>query len=228
MCNGESLIDFVHTRVVTPEMWVSRTELFEGQSVPGHPSREPFYDAPSAYGGFSMENLIGVGSLVGSAAPLLELMHRYNCRYRDAGFGRPLNGAVIDGGHSGILDGTNARIEQETSGVHLVALFNKRAPGNQESHGHAMTKLLLPIIRDNPIIWPEQSVDGFWVGPDHHPSHGFGGFDVPFEDLGDAAAQVEDGAKLRMHPGASAWTGVLDKKLLIDAPHGTAVIGAAP
>ena len=82
-------------------------------------------------------------------------------------------------------------------------------------------------VIDSGVIteWPTTCVDGKWVNFSSRTS-GFGGFSDPFNNMNSALAQTTDGTKLHFQVGSSGyWSGTIDKKMLLDCPWGTVVIG---
>ena len=162
-----------------------------------------------------MENKTGEGNLVGSAAPLLTFLDRYNAR----------SGAFLtspgEDAKNGGLDGTSTRIQQYLDGFNIVVLFNSGG-------GHA--DIVLPQVYAligwaTGIDWESlKCIDGFWVDFNASAS-GFGGYNDPFHTMTSTLTAITDGTKLRVKPGSSNWSGTISTRTLIDAPFGTAIIG---
>lgn len=74
--------------------------------------------------------------------------------------------------------------------------------------------------------WPTERCDGFWVtlGAER-PTAGQGGYHSNYQGFQSALQRVTDGSDLRLRPGRQNWTGVIRKRLRIDAPEGVAVLG---
>ena len=229
--------EMIRQRVLTPEIWVPSTEIMLGRDLrPDQSQREPEYIAsssacrnlldpydiyppsfdwyvPCPYGGLLMEVKTGEGNLVGSAAPLLIFLDNYN-----AWTGAPITSPAGDWKNGG-LDGTSTRIQQWFDGFNVVVLFN---------HGGGHADEVMPDVRSlipGSIDWPSlKSIDGFWVDF-NASSSGFGGHDDPFYTMNDTLSATTDGTKLRFKPGTSNWTGTISKRMMLNTPVGTAIIG---
>lgn len=239
--SGTSLLNFYRSRVLSPAMWVPRQEIFTGRSLrTAQNPREPSYlcsfcsvtnifDAtgPSVqnpYGGFHLEAFTGHGNLVSSAAPLLTYMDHYRVGVQamdGAGLPVPLlpfNGRPFQGG----MDGTSTCMWQRGDGINIVVLFPTRRAGNM---AQVAAQLVSNTIDASISNWPTLAVDGFWIDFAAPPSNTeVGGYDHPFRNL-DQGLAVGAGAKIRLKPGSSTWTGTISHKVQIDAPLGTAIIG---
>jgi subtilisin family serine protease len=62
-------------------------------------------------------------------------------------------------------------------------------------------------------------VDFAWTGPEK------GTLLAPFNTVSEAVASAPNGGTVFFQPGASNWTGTVQKPLLLEAPHGSVVIG---
>ena len=236
---GQPHTDMIRQMVLTPDIWVPSTEVMLGRDLRDDQSpREPRYVAsssnctnlidptdmyppsgdmvvPCPYGGLLMAEKTGEGNLVGSAAPLMMFMNHY-----DSWFGTPLTGPINQFKNGG-LDGTSTRIEQRDTGFNVAILFPKGG-------GHADT--LMPQVYTFiglavGVDWASlKSIDGFWVDF-NATSSGFGGHDDPFHTMNNMLSATTDGSKIRFKQGTSNWTGTIAKKMLLNSPFGTAIIG---
>jgi hypothetical protein len=159
---------------------------------------------------------------------LLKLLDKYKFALEDSGEHLTMPGKY-NSCHTGELPGTETTACQRTDGINIVVLFNKVHPENS-NHGYELKEKIETIIgaleNDPSFTWPDQAVDGFWLDFDSIPNGNFyGGHDDPFPSFGTALARVSDGTKLRIKAGSSSWTGVISKRLLLDAPYGKVVIG---
>jgi CubicO group peptidase (beta-lactamase class C family) len=223
--------DVIRQRVLTPEIWVPSTEVIFGRTfLANQNQREPryvggtnctnVYDPYGAtvlcpYGSFDMESKTGEGNLVGSAAPLLIFLDNYN-----AWTGAPITSPAGDWKNGG-LDGTSTRIQQRTDGFNVVALFP-----HSGGHGDEVVPQVYDLIDwATGIDWDSlKCIDGFWVDF-NESSSGFGGHDDPFHTMNETLNATTDGTKLRFKPGTSNWTGTISKRMMLNTPVGTAIIG---
>ncbi len=236
---GENVAAQVRRRILTPDMWIPATEVFTGRTFyEDTDPREPYYIhsgmwsnvfdptgdlVPAPYGGWDQWALQGHGNLVSSAVPLLKFLDNYVVSGNNIGI--PLITALTDtnwSAHGGGMAGTSTVALQHGGNINIVVLFNER---NDDALG-ALVDMLLDLIDGwgYPQNWPTFCVDGFWLDFNATVS-GFGGYDGPFHTMETALASTADGTKLRIKPGTSNWTGKISKKMLIDAPFGTVIIG---
>jgi hypothetical protein len=228
----------IRQRVSTPDIWIPSTEIFLGtdfrsEQNPREPKyvesgscvnlRDPYLVYPSIYnyvpcpyGGLLMGVKTGEGNLVGSAAPLLIFMHHY-----DSWTGAPIS-SPINRWKNGGLNGTSTRIQQWSDGFCAVLLF-------PEGGGHADT--LMPAVRSKlvelnaTVDWDSlKEIDGFWVDF-NASSSGYGGHDDPFNNMNTLLTQTGNGTKVRFKNGSSSWTGTISKRMMLNTPSGTAIIG---
>ncbi len=229
--------EFITSYVLTGQDWIPRTEVFNATTPQGTQHfREPTYyggngctnvynvggpTVPCAYGSFPVENFVGHGHLVSSAAALLEFANRFVV------FG-PNSGApwtsTTSASHTGGMSGTSTIMSQRADDIHVVVLFNGSDSPNGGSHAANIANLIYGKI-DRGVTWPTRSVDGFWVDFGSGSS-AIGSYDNSFTDVDNALSWTEDGTKLRFKPGSSGnWSGTITQRVLMDAPLGTAVIG---
>jgi CubicO group peptidase (beta-lactamase class C family) len=241
--SGRSLVDYLHRRVLTPAMWVPATELqvgrtFRADQDPREPNyyststgdniydnSEPYEQVATPYGTWPQTGLAGYGSFIASAPAILAFLDRYHTGVYDPRIGEPIstsNPLTGREGHNGILTGTNSYMAQRTDDVNVFIVFNKRG----ESHFATgfYSDHLEPLL-DAVTTWPTDTSDGFWVSTAGTGSSGTGGYNDVFASVGAAVSYAQDGSKLRLNPGTSMWTGVLETQLLIDAPRGSASLG---
>lgn len=244
--SGMSYIDFVRSRVLTPDMWVPWTDIRIGQPFPeNQPGRETWYDSTNnavckyqhageppcdsniveeCYGGRDFQARTGEGAIVASAAPLLRLADTYDIGTYSPTVGQTLDSGPINGGKDGGNDGVNTYLQQRSDGVNFFVFFNRRSSGT--NFGDQFAPLLNSILNSQ-SSWPTVPVDGFWVYVYQDPAAQglYGSYNRPYNELTEALPQLADGSIINFWPGTSDWTGIIDKKLLLRAPIGTATIG---
>ncbi len=242
--SGMSYINFVRSRVLTPNMWVPWTDIRVGQSFPeNQPLRETWYDSTTnrvckyqrdgipacdtntveeAYGGRDFEARTALGALVVSAATLLRLAETYNIATFSANIGQPLGGVRINGNKNGGNDGVNTFLQQRTDGVNFFVFFNQNSGGT--NFGNQFAGQLNNLLNSQ-ASWPTVPIDGFWVHPDLGFQGLYGSYNRPYDQLTEALPQLGDGSIVNFWPGVSTWTGTINKKLLLRAPIGIARIG---
>jgi len=120
------------------------------------------------------------------------------------------------------MAGTNTFASQRFDGVNVVVLLNTR----NDPALDALYDAIHGVLNDtqNPITWPITCVDGFWADFNAATS-GFGGYNDPFNSINAVQASTTDGTKLHIKGGSTPWSGILNKKMLIDARSGNVVIG---
>ncbi len=240
---GMGLMDYIRTEVLTPAMWVPNQEVIFGRTFAANQNpREPYYQCagscectnvfnpggstvPCPYGNWHHEAFLGHGNLVVSAAPLLTYMNSYQIGV-GAGAGALLQPGSfgVAGNHAGRLVGTSTIAWQRGDGINCVVLFTRGGGSHAEDFSVLLDGLIDWLVADPQYPWPTTSVDGFWVDFNYSSGSGVGGYNVPFNSMPQALG-VGAGAKLRLKPGSTSWTGIISSRTLIDAPLGTAVIG---
>lgn len=244
--SGMSYIDYVRSRILTPNMWVPWTDVRVGRTFPENQSvREAYYDSTSnvtlvlphggdaacdgdsverAYGGYDHEARVGQGAMVVSAATMLRQLDTYNVQVFSNNIGTPLSGTPVNGNHNGgfASAGVNTFMRQRTDGVSFFVFFNRDSAGT--NFGNQFDALLNPQIAAQ-VDWPDDCIDGFWVHPSQALPGVYGSFDRPYADLTEALPQLGDGSRVNIKSGNSDWTGTIDKKVMLRAPQGTARIG---
>ncbi|NOT02304.1 MAG: serine hydrolase [Phycisphaerales bacterium] len=239
--SGLSLLDFVRQRVLTPNMWVPSTEIFFGQSQSQN-FREPVYDNDGGtcsnvfnplgphvlcpYGGWQQEWFVGHGNLVASAAPLLIYMDHYQVNV-GGDCGTPLNGSSPHGAsHTGQLRGTSTLMRQFSTENNIVVLFPADGNSTYSDNGYAadMGAIITNVIADG-VTWPTTCVDGTWIDFEGFFPLSFGSYNYPYFSIATGIGGATDGTRIRLKPGSTNWTGTINKRLRIDAPFGTAIIG---
>lgn len=225
--SGQSFSSYVSQHVLTKNMWVPSTDLFPGLPFSQTGLREPHYfsegtvtnvydlEGPAVawpYGGFNVEGMLGSTSMVASAAPMLTFASLYPERW------------------IGSMPGSSTRIltSSNDSDVHIVVLCNERFDDESSNNwaGDTVALAIDAVIGDG-VTWPTTCIDGQWVGCLGHWPGGNGSYNNPYKNMPWALFNMTAGTKLLLHPGDYAWTGVLDKKLLLDAPLGAARLGMA-
>ncbi len=237
--SGMTYQDFVRDFVLTSDDWIPSSEVFRGRTLLADTNfREPLYDGASGcdsvfdpdgdtvscpYGSWHLEAMVGHGNLVVSAAPLLRFANRFTLG--GSSIGQVHGGsASADVGHAGCFDGTSTIVKHLTSDTHLVVLYAQGSICSSAAPDTA--ERILSEIEDNITVWPTLDVEGFWL--DFTSPEGFyGSYDLPFASIDYALGETEPGTKLRVMPGSSGtWSGVIDQKMLIDAPFGDAILGS--
>lgn len=238
--SGMSLLQYVRTFILTPDMDVPNQELIFGRSKDSANSwREPHYQCSACsvqdvffpdgapvenpYGGWNHEAFVGHGNLVASAMPLLAYMDRYQVGIQ-LGAGVPLApGAVGNGGFNGAIDGISTCVLQRGDGINIVCLLTKRT--GAIDHANEVVGLISNIITNTITSWPTTTSDGFWTDFNIVPGNfETGGYHKPFHSFTQAIG-VGAGAKIRLKPGSTNWTGTISQRMTIDAPLGSATIG---
>ena len=247
-------LSYLRTRVFTPSLWIPSTEVIQAATYRSQSNvREPWYrtrftsfdvqepggDAPivnAAYGSFDLTARLGQGGIVASAAAMLELGNRHHIQVGNiTGSGRFIglsidanNPLTVEESHNGGQPGVNTQLWHRTDGVVAFVFFNKNAGDDNRSHygGQLRTKLNTLIAGMSDSEWPTASSDGFWVLPQSgEPDTGLGGYHSPYKGFASAVNRVRDHSRVRLKPGTTSWTGLISKRLFLDAPLGTAVLG---
>lgn len=240
---GQAFIDVVRQQILTPAMWVPATEVQMGRTFRADQDpREPRYDhdgtspniydntppyeqVPSPYGQWPQNGLTGFGGMVASAPAMLEFLARYHSVPFRTEFGERMGAEGPSGGaHAGSLRGTNTWMQQRPDSVYAFIAFNSR-PGGDDHYGEMFYTEHLESLLNGVTAWPEATSDGFWVSTSGTGSSGTGGYNDVFASVGAALSYAQPGSKIRLNPGASDWTGVLQQRMLFDAPRGAASIG---
>ncbi|NBC19102.1 MAG: serine hydrolase [Bacteroidetes bacterium] len=240
---GQSLGTYLRQNILTPNMWVPATELQLGRTfrVDQDP-REPLYDSPNTgpnvfegmepeevptpYGWWHQAGLQSFGGFIASAPTMLAFLQRYHTGVWDNRIGQPITSGLpvnSERNHNGILDGLNTLMVQRPDGVNVFIAFNQR--GDPQFANTFYSNRLQPLLDGGNITWPETTSDGFWIDTGGTGSGGVGGYHAAFGSFAAALAYVQDGSKLRLFGGTTGWTGTLSKRLLLDAPLGSAVLG---
>ena len=237
----------LHNQVLTPDMWVPTGELLQGRTLPlNRNAREPLYTGgssgqsvfdsfpfvvPEPYGRWDMDNMLAHGGIIVSAASMLEFGSRYEVWYPNVGTARSATSAS-GGSHTGALTGTSSVIwpRGDADGLVIYAAFNHR-----KDDGNSNADEIAPLVRGRiantlglSLSWPTVTCDGFWVsaGSGTGGTVGRGGYHDPYRGFEKAWAQTTAGSRIRLKPGNNAWSGVLNRRMRLDAPEGAARIGA--
>ena len=237
--SGMSLLQYVRTKILTPSMDVPNQELIFGRTFDSWNSpREPTYQCSACsvqnvfnpggsqvqnpYGGWHHEAFMGHGNLVASAAPLLEYMDRYQVGVQ-SGAGVPLPSGSFGNffQFNGAIDGISTTIRQRGDAINIVVLLSKR---QGVDHAGEVAGLISNIITNTNPTWPTGTADGFWTDFNDGGGLQVGGYHHPFGSMSQAIG-VGAGAKVRLKPGSTSWTGTISHRVRFDAPLGTATIG---
>lgn len=244
--SGMSHINYVRQNVFGPMPWMPVTEVVRGRTmIADRDPREPWYDDDAMVqnvfdpdgdnvrrpeGGWDHEARVGQGGYVVSTTALLHLAEMYSISDRqsaDPTYGTLVNGARQYRWHNGSMPGgTMSMLVQRADGVNYVVIFNKRGNDVDSGNGYhiAIRDLIDAEIDGGGFTWPSQGVDGQWIDfAGAFP--GDGSFENPWGAVSVALADSPDEATLNVKPGSSVWTGVIDQRVRIRAPLGTATIG---
>lgn len=238
---------YVQQQVLTPAMWVPGTEMEDARTFRAdRNAREPWYRSADLawnvysplqlvsrpYGGFDVEARLAQGGIIASAAAMLELGERYHISPGSSIIGLPVDADTplsSNEAHNGAQSGVNTYLWHRTDDTVVFVFFN-RSKSEYEGSGHYGTdfiNLIDPILdAGTQFTWPGTSSDGFWVTLGvEQPAVGFGGYHSTYRGFASAASRCASGSKVRLKAGSQPFTGVVNKKLLIDAPLGSAIIG---
>lgn len=245
--SGLPLEWYVWTHILTSDQWTPITEIFAGRTLRDwqYP-REPEYvseimmanvfdpeeTVSEPYGGWELEAKVGFGGFAASAPAMLVFADIYRLNNPDPG--TPLTEGWTGTGHfNGSLAGTNTSLRQFNSNQRTIRMFvgfNKRIEDgivNPPPHwANNFMNAHWESILDSSQDWPTTTADGFWTLPPAGGGSGVGGFHRPFRGFQQMLDSTTSGSKIRLLPGTTNWTGEINKKLLIDAPIGSATIGA--
>ena len=235
--SGQSYLSFIRSNILTPSMWVPSTEIFTGRTFGANQNiREPYYDGSGfcssvfdsvsgpldcPYGHWEQEVMIGHGNLVMSAAPMLVYMDNYRVAVGGNSGTRFTENATRGGVHNGSLDGTNSSMWQRSDGISIVVLMNSR----EGEDPAAQVASAVDALIDAGVTWPTMAVDGFWIDFNSATLAEVGGYSQPYRTMTMALGNTTNGSKYRLKPGSTTWRGVINKKVRIDAPLGTARLG---
>ncbi len=194
------------------------------------------------YGHRDLEARLAHGGVMASAPVLLMLAQHYHVGSgtRSESIGTPREETDITSGlwHGGAQDGVSTFLGQRTDGTNIFIFLNRRTSdatasdlyfndGDASDQSDKGIQALIEDLNDSDN-WPTTTSDGFWVAPftvSGDEQRAKGAFDAPLNGFGEASARLQDGSKVRLKPGTHDWTGTIEKKMLIDAPLGTVVIG---
>lgn len=199
----------------------------------------PIETVPREYGGYSLPTIVAHGGLIASAPTMLALGNAYHLDYPDIGEENTPSNPTGEQGHAGALFGLLTFIDHRSDGVVVYAAINRRFENGveiplvplQNQPATSLKKLINNLLDAGPgndWSWPANtfSSDGYWVTPTSAlPDTGLGGYDSPWRGFGAALTKADANTRLRLRTGSSTWTGVINKRLLIDAPLGAVVIG---
>lgn len=237
-------LNYLHQQVLTPDMWVPSTELVRTRTFDAdNDPREPRYQSDiagcvfdegceggleprEAYGGVDMEARLGQGGISASASAMLHLARNYHI---SPGTGQRIVDVPFSGteSHNGALPGINTLlVHTDNTGDGDICLFI--AFSRDASEGHYATEFFEQIENDllhESQTWPTKRCDGFWVAPAGGGSAVHGSYTYPFQSMASAVAATTAGSRLRLKPGSGAFSGTLNKRLILDAPLGAATLG---
>jgi N-acyl-D-amino-acid deacylase len=206
---------------------------------------------PAQYGGnYHLETMLAHGGLIASAQAVLRFGSRFAVGYTTRGSGATQSNDIglpvapagfADGSdslHTGSLPGTSTILRQRGIGAGaaddevLFIAFNERhepPPGVPTDDWALRASGLVAAYLDVVAAagtWPSNRCDGFWVSLGAEDSAaGHGGYHSNFQGLQTALNRVADGSDLRLRQGHQNWTGVIHKRVRLDAPEGPVILG---
>ena len=243
---SNSNVTYIRQNILRPDMWVPSTEVIRARTFKDDQNpREPWYrNSPTvwsvfnslelveqAYGGFDVEARIGQGGIAASPAAMLTFAQHYRVGYNGRDIGMPLDevplGANEVTSHNGSQAGVATILVQRSDGINVFIAFNERADTGEGHHATTCyNDHVAPALANaNLYSWPSTTSDGFWIVPNLDFALGFGGYNSPLMGIQTAIDATTNGSKWRIKPGVSTFTGVINQKVLIDAPLGNARIG---
>ena len=85
---------------------------------------------------------------------------------------------------------------------------------------------MIPLVTlDTTVDWNSlKEIDGFWIDF-NAASSGYGGHNDPFNNMVTALNDTTSGTKFRLKDGATSWTGKLSRRMMLNTPSGSAIIG---
>lgn len=205
----------------------------------------PIDNLPLPYGGYHIETMLAHGGLVASAQAMLRFGSLYSVQYQSVGagatrantMGQPISAAnpMANALHTGSLPGTSTILQQRAYGagtaddVVVYIAFNERdesSAGNDWASQAAGAVVGFLDVVNAAGTWPTEMCDGFWVtlGAENLTA-GFGGYHSAYQGFQSALNRVTDGSYLRLRPGGQNWTGVISKRVRLDAPEGGVRLG---
>jgi hypothetical protein len=132
---------------------------------------------------------------------------------------------MANAAHSGRLDGCNTWLQQRSDGVVFYLALNATDFGSPD-YAQALATQINRQLSIGGYTWPGLTSDGFWVTLGAEvPSAGFGAYDSNYRGFQSALNRVSDGSSLRLRAGRQNWTGVINKRVFLDAPEGLAHLG---
>lgn len=238
-----SYLAHLRGQTLTPDMWVPSGEFGQGRSlVTDRHEREPRYTGgepvfsvfdsvplfvPEQYGGWNLEGMLANGGIIASAQAMLEFGSRYLVWYPDIG----TSAAVLShggGSHTGALTGNSSVLWPRGDAANTVvyAAFNLRNDANGDHLAGEVRTRVASFINAFGFAWPTDTCDGFWVfAGSGGGTVGRGGYHDPYRGFANAWAETTGGSRIRLKAGNNPWSGVLNRKMRLDAPEGTARIG---
>jgi CubicO group peptidase (beta-lactamase class C family) len=249
--SGTNHLSYLRNNVIGPLDWAPVTELVQGRTFPGdRDPREPWYDDDAMVqnvfdpdgpavrrpdGGWDHEARIGQGGIACSTTMMLHLAENYyisDNQNSDPTYGLPTDGVRDDRWHNGAMPGgTMSMLVQRSDGINFAVIFNKNGndvnspdPNNPTGYHFAIKAAIEDAIDAGGFTWPAQGVDGQWTDF-NEVGVGDGSFEDPWNDVPTTLAQIADEGTVNIKPSTSDWTGVINQKVRIRAPLGTAVIG---
>ena len=242
---GVSLTTYIRSNIITPDLWVPNTEVVRGRTFRSDQDpREMYYDesfpmvwsiyppyllVERPYGGWDHEARIGQGGHVVSAAAVLEFVQRYHVGAFSDDIGKPIDATNPLSGseqHGGSQGGLNSCIwQREQGGVRLNVFVALNSNSGAANYATSLNSMIVQTLDGGGITWPTGTADGFWTVTNGVTNTGAGAYNVPYGSFTHAMSTAGSGAKLRLTPGARNWTGIITKRLTLDAPLGAVILG---
>jgi hypothetical protein len=235
--SGMSHIDFIKQNVLGPIDWMPVSEVVYGRTFESDLDlREPWYDnyemaqnvfdpdgdpVRRPHGGYEHELHFASGALVLSTTAMLHLAETYYVN-GETTYGAPTNGVRDTRNHSGLLWGTESRIQQREDGINFAIVFNKGTVGT--TYSGDMRDLINDEIDNGGFVWPTRGVDGQWADF-NELALGEGSFEEPWNNVTLALGEIADEGTLNIKQGTSSWTGTINQTVRVRAPLGTVRIG---
>ena len=188
------------------------------------------------------------GGLIATAQAMLRFGHLYSVGYATIGagatqvntIGQPLTTPppmAADTWHTGGLPGTSTILRQIGGGpgrqddlVIYIAFNERNESGSNADWATDASTLVRNQLNSVPAGgWPTATCDGYWVDLGaEFATAGHGGYHSTFRGFQTALNRIGDGSFLRIKPGSQAWSGRIDKRLILDAPEGPVTLGRQP
>jgi len=183
------------------------------------------------YGGWEQEVFLGHGDLVTNTETVLEFLDRYAVWYDlDVG-GLPIGSQLSSvtawkyltgAAHSGALPGTNAWAQQDSTGLRIAVIANRR--NSTDTFVSDVAGFAYSLVNTPGFFYPLQFAD-IWMDF-AFPITGSGTFVLPANNWTSALTLVQPGGWIKLKPGSSGPTPItLSFPCRLEAPLGQVTIG---